>query len=112
MRRFLRLFDYVRELELRCQRECDGRDAAEAHVRRLETEIARLNAQLIEENHKFTDTMALHAIGKRIHSKADPIPADFQPAVRPGRPHPRALVMDREQTVRADLQKMWNDLGN
>lgn len=113
MIRFLRLFAAFRDLELRLQRESDKRDAAETRCASLDAEVRRLNAALIEENHKFTDTMSLHAIGKRVHSKADPIPhREPHAPVGVGRMSGRAAVAQQTALAQEQLSKIWDELPN
>jgi hypothetical protein len=127
MTRFLRLFPQfaalesaaakwpAREVELIASRErADFElDFWKAKSAQQDAEIARLNALLIDEAHKVADTMSVHAIGKRVFSKASE-----QPPAAAGKPvHPPAInqrqaraTMNGVMSDRRMFQEMWDSL--
>lgn len=111
--RLLRLFRAFRELEITIQRECDRRDAAEARCASLEAEVKRLNEQLVVEAHKVADVFSVHAIGRRVYTKAEVPPASAMPTVTPT-VAPRAFGRQVVQQITSDtaqkLQEIWNSI--
>src|SRR5258708_3895327 len=101
MIRFLRLFARFRELEITIQREFDRRDAAEARCASLEAEVKRLNEQLVAEAHRVADVFSVHAIGRRVYTKAEAPPASAMPAVTATVP-PRAFGRQVVQQITSD----------
>jgi hypothetical protein len=104
--RFLRLFHAFRSLELEIQRQhgeaaawCVRAEAAEARVREL-------TDRLLEDRAKLADTMSLHAIGKRVYSKADPVPVDAAaPRVVQGRVFARHAQQQQTAQFFENLRK-------
>jgi len=97
------------------------RDRADAEIAMLrkqvadkDAEIARLNSALIEEAHKVADTMSVHAIGKRMFTKAsDQPPAEVQPIQpqMPRRPFAREMQQQQAQNTRDALRKIWDEIN-
>ena len=73
---FLRLFRAFRELELDLQRQRDESSAWQSRHEAAEARAREMTDKLLEDRAKLADTMSLHAIGKRVYSKADPVPAE------------------------------------
>lgn len=110
---FLRLFRAFREMETALQREFDRRDAAETRCASLDAEVKRLNEQLVTEAHKVADVFSVHAIGRRVYTKAEAPPAA---AMTMGTPTvaPRAFGRQVVQQITSDtaqkLQEIWNSI--
>lgn len=111
---FLRLFSAFRQLEALCVSETKFREREQSRADRLEAEVQRLNSALVEESHKVADVMALHGIGRRVYSKADPDPQqDFVPQhVGVGRTFARAEIARSRETVQSKLEEIWKSIEN
>lgn len=127
MTRFLQLFPQYRSLETRAESEYNRRLAAErlqvqleAAVNGLRAEVAdwkaridakdealkALNEQRIEDQRKYADALALVAMGRRIFSKADPVPANYEAkSAGVGRKFARTAVAEQTQQVLDELKK-------
>lgn len=125
---YRRLSKGLVEMEAKCSHERELRDKAEAVAKRLETELdfwkqkslnqdaemARLHDTVTRATEKVADTMALHALGKRIFSRAsDQPPGEAGPPVPPQqRQFARQARQAQMQNTRNELADMWAKLPN
>jgi hypothetical protein len=108
--RFLRLFRAYREAVAIANWEREGR-AAEVALWRVRCEAAEarvreLTDKMLEDRARLADTMSLHAIGKRIYSKADPVPVDaVAPRIVQGRVFARHAQQQQTAQFFENLRK-------
>ena len=114
---FLNLFSEHRSLQALLQVERDRCARTEADMGRLaakleraEIELQRINAELVKEAQKVADTMSMHAIGKRIYSKADAPAQQARPPAAPTHVFPRDLRAAAMRKTAQDLKDIWDHL--
>jgi hypothetical protein len=107
---FLRLFRAFRELELDLQRERDEASAWRMRCESAEARVRELTDKMLDDRAKLADAMSLRAIGKRVFTKADPVPAEqaTTPRVVHGRQFARVAAQQQTAEFFKDLQKQMN----
>jgi hypothetical protein len=111
---FLNLFRAYREAVAIASREREGRAAEVALWRSrceaAEARVRELTDKMLDDRAKLADAMSLRAIGKRVFTKADPVPADqtATPRVVHGRQFARVAAQQQTAEFYKDLQKQMN----
>jgi|ERR1051326_3055312 hypothetical protein len=130
----LAVFGYFRsskelsDLKTKLAYERDLRERSDAVAQRLETELSfwkqkslnqdaelsRLHDAVTRSTEKVADSMSLHAIGKRIFSRAsDQPPGEAGPPIPPQqRQFARQARQAQAQATRDQLADMWAKLPN
>jgi hypothetical protein len=108
--RFLRFFAIFRELELDLQRERDEASAWRMRCESAEARVRELTDKMLDDRAKLADAMSLQAFGKRVFTKADPVPADQAegPRIVHGRQFARVAAQQQTAEFFKDLQKKLN----
>jgi hypothetical protein len=108
--RFLRLFRAFRDTEAEV-----GWQKAEVALWRTrcesaEARVRELTDKMLDDRAKLADAMSLRAIGKRVFTKADPVPAEQATTSRVVHGRQFARVAAQQQTAEffKDLQKQMN----
>lgn len=117
--RLLRMFSQFANLERELSAMRVDRDHAwlevefhRAQAQQAHQRVVELTNQLVDESHKVADTMSLHAIGKRVYSKADPLPPDYKPVAGSvtTRVIPSQVSRQRMQEIQSRFNEMWDKL--